>query len=251
MNDQHHKDHKADVLLRVDSQSISVISIDLAVAMAASVETRLHGLFIENQDLLRAASLPFTREISFTTAEEKPIDYDQMQLSLRTMAAQFRQSLEKAARASQISCSFDYVSGQARDAMLALRSDNTYTIVGQRSASRVQTAVGYASVRRVLLIENHSPHLMHALDVVLRRFSQHRIEITAVVVDDSARLDLQDKIELLGQRVTLVELRNHQLDDLLVTRAVTFDCAILSKHEDMEVQQLILKQLNCPVILVS
>ncbi len=245
MNDQHHKDHKADVLLRVDSQSISVISIDLAVAMAASVETRLHGLFIENQDLLRAASLPFTREISFTTAEEKPIDYDQMQLSLRTMAAQFRQSLEKAARASQISCSFDYVSGQARDAMLALRSDNTYTIVGQRSASRVQTAVGYASVRRVLLIENHSPHLMHALDVVLKCFSQHRIEVTAVVADDSAQLDLQDKVK------SFVELKSHQLADLLTTRGTVFDCAILSSHEDVEIQRLILKQLYCPVILVS
>ncbi len=250
MSDQHQKDDKADVLLRVDSQSISVITIDIAVAMAASVETRLHGLFIENQDLLRAASLPFTREISFTTAEEKPTDYDQMQRSLRAMAAQFRQSLEKAARASQISCSFDYVSGQAVEAMLESRSDNIYTIVGQRSASRVPAA-GYASVRRVLLIENHSPHLMHALGVVLKRFSPHRIDITAVVADDSARLDLQDKIELLGQRVTLVELRNHQLDDLLATRAAAFDCAILSKHEDMEVQQLILKQLNCPVILVS
>jgi len=252
MKDRPLEDDQEAVLLRVDSHSISVVTIDLAVAMAASVKTRLHGLFVEDEDLLRAASLPFTREISFTTAKEQPTDFEQMQRSLQAMAIQFKEALQKAAKASKIPCSFDYVSGRLPDLEQGNR-DCTYTIVAQRSSSLVSSQ-NARSIRRVLLIEDHSTHLIHALSVVLRRFYQQRVEVTVVAAEGNEQgpeLDLHSVVNSLESRVSLVELEHDQLEGLLRDRAGMFDCVILSSQESASSQKFILKQIQCPVILVS
>ncbi len=254
MKDRQLESDQGTVLLRVDSHSISVITIDLAVAIAASAKTRLHGLFVENEDLLRAASLPFTREISFTTAKEQPTDFEQMQRSLQAMATQFKEALQKAAKASKIPCSFDYVSGRLPDLERGPDRECTYTIVAQRSSGLVSSAQSPRSIRRILLIEDHSPHLIHALSVVLKRFDRQRVEVTVVAAegcDNGPELDLHSVVNSTESRISLVELKHDQLEELLRDHGGMFDCVILSSQESATSQKFILKQLQCPVILVS
>jgi hypothetical protein len=83
--------------------------------MAAAINSELQGLFIEDEDLLQVTGLPITREISLTTARERPTDVDQMQRAMRSVARQFEQALQREAGALQIAWSFDYVRGRARD----------------------------------------------------------------------------------------------------------------------------------------
>ncbi len=245
-----HQDQQAAVMLTVDAGNVSMSTLDLAVAMAASVQTRLHGLFIENEDLLRAASLPFTREISFTTAEERPTDFEQMQRSMRAMAIQFKDSLQKAAQASQVPWSFDYVSSHTLITSLDIDSRRPYTIIAQRAVSRVPESQ-HRLIRRVLLIEDHSANVIHALNIVLKRFLPHRVEVTKVVAEQSDGLDLSELLDSSEQQISLVHAGRSQLTELLATQATFFDCAIMSRHEVPEVQQMVLKQIHCPVILVS
>lgn len=252
MKTGHQEEDQETVLLRVDSDCIPVNTIDLAIAMAASLQSRVHGLFIENQDLLRAASLPFTREISSTTAVEQDTSFDQMQRSLRATAAQFRKSLEQAALASKIPWSFDYVSDHRVEAEWASRHGITYTIVGQRT-TRLKRPQQYRPLRRILLIENHSPQLLHALDVVLQWFKQDRVEVTVIHdrTNGEKKTDLADYIKALDRRILLIELERNELTRLLTQTAASFDCVVMSKHESRDNQLLILKYLTCPVISVS
>jgi len=245
-----HQDQQAAVMLTVDTGNISMSTLELAVAMAASVQTRLHGLFVENEDLLRVARLPFTREISSTTAEERPTDFDQMQRSIRAMAVQFKDSLQKAAQASQIPWSFDYVSSHTLITSLDINTRRPYTIVARRTFSRVPESQ-LRSIRRVLLIEDHSANVVHALNIVLKRFMPHRVEVTKVLAEQSDGLDLGELLNSSEQQISLVHSGRSQLTELLTTQATFFDCAIMSRHEVPEVQQMVLKQLHCPVILVS
>jgi hypothetical protein len=71
------------VMLAADVGSYSIKTVTLAVQMAASMNVRLRGLFIEDEDLLQVTGLPITREISLTTARERPTDVEQMQRSMR------------------------------------------------------------------------------------------------------------------------------------------------------------------------
>ncbi|MDH5355626.1 MAG: hypothetical protein OEY09_14375 [Gammaproteobacteria bacterium] len=252
MGNNHQQKDRETVLLRVESESVPGNTIDLAIAIAASVQSQVHGLFVENQDLLRVASLPFTREISSTTAREHQTSLDQMQRSLRAVAAQFRKSLEQAALASQVPWSFDYVSEREDEAEWTSRHGITYTIVGNRSATQKRPRQ-FRAVLRVLLIENHSPQLLHALGVVLQWFKQDRVEVT--VIHDQANGEQKAKlaayIKGLEQPIRLIELGRNELVKLLIETAASYDCVIISKYESLDNQLLILKYLTCPVIIVS
>lgn len=253
MNDKPQKDDYGSVLLAIENVSLSATSVDLAVAIAASMQSRLHGLFVENEELLKVASLPFSREISLTTAEERPTDFDLMQRSLKSMASSFKKSIKQAAQASKIPWTFDYVSSSLPEAAALSRTDFSFTIVGHRISGRIYTRKR-RPVRRVLLIEDHSPNLLHALKAVLQQFNRDIVEITkidAAQVDSAENHDLNHFLNRIKPHISLIELQRHQLAQLLQENTACYDCAIMSAAEDVECRRELLDDLQCPVILVA
>ena len=240
------------VVLTADVGSYSVSTVSLAVQIAASMNARLRGLFIEDEDLLQVVGLPITREISLTTARERPTSVDQMQRSMRSVARQFEQTLKREAGALQIAWSFDYVRGRARDKGMPQGVDVTYMILSQPVSHRLRSRLERAP-RRILLITNASQHQKQALEVVLNRFSHEQVELTLVGEKPGAKLSTEivqlraDK----GRALKLNVLSRERLFDQLALLGSGFDCAIISRHEKPEVLAKILKTLSCPVILVA
>lgn len=239
-------------MLAADVGSYSVSTISLAVQLAASMKSRLRGLFIEDEDLLQMTGLPITREISLTTARERPTDVDAMQRSMRAVARQFEQALKQEAGALQISWSFDYVRGRVRDLGLHHAGDVTYMILGQPVSHRLRSHPQRAPCR-ILLVANRSPHQKHALDVVLERFSHEKVEVT--LVDHEVGSELAADLARLQQagngKLRLKRVDRQQLFEQLARLGSGFDYAIISRHEKPEFLRAILKTLSCPVILVA
>ncbi len=240
------------VVLAADAGSYSITTVNLAVQMAASMKTRLRGLFIEDEDLLQVTGLPFTREISLVTARERPTDVERMQLSMRSVARQFEQTLKREAAASRIACSFDYVRGRFRDIGLKTDQNATYTILGQPVSHGVRPR-SETVPRRILVIANRSRNKRRALEVLLNRYRHHRIEVTLVDVEPGSKLvaDLEQLTRGDGAEISLIELSGERLPELLSNWGSGFDCAIVSRHEKPDELAKILKSLNCPVILVA
>jgi len=239
------------VMLAADVNSYSVTTVNLAVEMAASANSELHCLFIEDEDLLQVTGLPFTSEISLTTGRERPTSIDQMRRSLRSVAQQFKQTLRHEAQALQIAWSFDTVRGRVREISLKPETDVTYTILGQ-AVSRHQ-ARRIHGPRKILLIGNDSPNKKRALEMLLRRFAHQKIEVS-VVADDPASEVLSEIAGLIkpdDQEMMLTIFDRNQLDSLLERTGSSFDCAIISKHGESDERLRILKTLRCPVILVA
>lgn len=245
-------DQQQSVMLAADVGSYSIKTVSLAVQMAASMNARLHGLFIEDEDLLQVTGLPITREISLTTARERPTDVDQMQRSMRAVARQFEETLMREARASRIGCSFDYVRGRVRDIGLKHGDDVTYLILGQPDSHRLQSRPERAP-RRLLLVANQSQHQKQALEVVLDRFSHENVELTLVDAKpgDNLSVEIEQLKSSQGNELRLNVLSRDQLFDQLSNLGSGFDCAIISRHEKPEVLAQILKALSCPAILVA
>lgn len=252
MTVKHSTNEQQIVMLAADVSSYSVTTVSLAVDMAASANTGLRCLFIEDEDLLQVTGLPFTSEISLTTARERPTSMDQMQRSLRSVAQQFKQTLRHEAQALQIAWSFDTVRGRVRDISLKPRADVIYTILGQTVSHRQQSG-RFHGPRKILLIGNDSPHQKHALEMLLRRFAHQKIEVTLVADNPETEvlLDIARLIKTNDQEMMLTVLNRNQLNDLLERTASSFDCAIISKHGESGVSFQILKTLRCPVILVA
>jgi len=241
------------VMLAVDVSNYSVTTVNLAVEMAASVQTGLLGLFIEDEDLLQVAGLPCTREITLTTTRERPTSIDQMQRSLRSVAQQFKQTLRREAQASQIAWRFDTVRGRTRDIGLTSKRDVTYTILGQSVSHRLQSSRQIRRTRKVLLILDDSPRQKLALSVVLRRFHHEKIELTVVGEDPERILSSVLAPQIAGKDRKLVLVRYHRDDlfELLARAGSSFDCAIMSQHENDAELPRILNALRCPTILVA
>ncbi len=246
-------DKQQTVMLAVDFGNYSVTTVNLAVEMAASVQTGLLGLFIEDEDLIQVAGLPCTREITLTTTRVRPTSIDQMQRSLRSVAQQFKQILQREAQASQIAWRFDTVRGRMRDIGLISRRGVTYMILGQSVSHRLQSSRQIRRTRKVLLILDDSPRQKLALSVVLRRFHHEKIELSVVGEDTKRILSSLLPSQIAGKDSELELIRYHrdELFELLARAGPNFDCAIMSQHESAAELPRILNPLRCPTILVA
>ena len=251
MNTDNSDQPKQTVLITADVSSYSITSVELALRLAASVDSRLQGLFVEDEDLLQVSGLPCTREITLTTARERPTSADQMQRSLRSVAEQFKQSLEREARALKIAWSFDTVRGRAQE--IGKQSGRaTYTVFDSARPYRLAPRPA-VSPRKILLVPNGSRHELHALKIVLDRFFGEKIDLTLILAEDNWQT--KDEVSrLVGARVPQVkihEVKAGEVSNLLDRTGSSFDCAIVSRNEQADLLARILSKLSCPIVLVA
>ena len=106
------------VLVALDSSAASGTTLELAAAIAAANACELYGLFVEDQDLLRLAGLPFAREIQLGKAISRAMAPEQLLQDLRAQAALVRTAMARQAELHRISWSFQVAQGRSEEAVL-------------------------------------------------------------------------------------------------------------------------------------
>ena len=99
------------LVVTLDAASENRTAIDTAVRLAERTGVPLHGLFVEDQDLLRLAGLPFARQVTIGGGAE-PLSHDTVALQLRAAAERTRQELVGAAQRHRVTCTFEIVQGE-------------------------------------------------------------------------------------------------------------------------------------------
>jgi hypothetical protein len=94
------------IVVKLDSGASGLPALQVAVRLAAALGAELEGVFVEDINLVRLASLPFSREVRALSLGEQAISAEGMQRELRVLARQAEQALAQAAAASGVSCSF-------------------------------------------------------------------------------------------------------------------------------------------------
>ena len=105
------------VLVALDSSAASGGALEVAAAIAAANACELHGLFVEDQDLLRLAGLPFAREIQLARAMSRTLAPEQLLQDLRAQAGLARAALARQAALHSISWSFQVAQGRSEEAI--------------------------------------------------------------------------------------------------------------------------------------
>lgn len=238
------------VVLAAGASGYSIATILLAVRLAASTRRQLRGLFIEDEDLLQLTGLPFTREISLTTAQERPLEVERMLRSMRAAARESRRTLEREARELERGWSFDTVRGRLREVGLAEGKEAALLIFEpQRTRPRATPA---HRRHRILVVGDRDRDVLAALPAVLRGFESVPVELALVALDPAAitpELLLQGGVE--PDQVGIREIPADALADMLPTDTAAFDCAILPQPEDSQQLALLLERLRCPLVLVA
>jgi nucleotide-binding universal stress UspA family protein len=104
------------VIVPLDAASENRAAIETAARLAARVKAPLHGVFVEDEELLRGAALSFTRQVILGVGIQ-PFTLEDTELHLKAAAETARRELVAAARRHRIECSFEVVRGAAETAL--------------------------------------------------------------------------------------------------------------------------------------
>lgn len=121
------------ILLALDSAQ-DASALELAAQLAALLQGTLHGVFVENSELLRLAQLPFAHEIALNSAVLRRLETAQLERDLRAQAEQVRRLLESHALRHRVEWTFHIERG-ALTATLAASSGSDVVMLTRSGVS--------------------------------------------------------------------------------------------------------------------
>lgn len=98
------------IVVVLDAAAENRTAIDTAARLAARWKVPLHGVFVEDDDLIRLANLPFARQVTLLLGVE-PINREQAERQMRAYAEQARRDLAAGARHQGVAWTFEVVRG--------------------------------------------------------------------------------------------------------------------------------------------
>jgi hypothetical protein len=118
------------VVVPLDAASETGAAIDTAARLAARWRVPLHGVFIEDEELIGLASLPFAREVTLGTGLE-PLTKDRVEDHFRASAERARRELAAAAERHDVKWSFASVRGPLVPEMVG--GEHDFVVAGAAS----------------------------------------------------------------------------------------------------------------------
>jgi hypothetical protein len=115
------------IVVPLDAASETVTAIDTAVRLAARWQVPVHGLFVEDEELIGLASLPFARQVTLGAGLE-PLTKDQVEDHFHAAAARARRELAATADQHDVKWSFEVARGPLAATMLA--GDHDLVVAG-------------------------------------------------------------------------------------------------------------------------
>jgi len=269
------------ILVALDASTHSLAALDAAAELAASLHAELLGIFVEDENLLHLAGLPFAHELRTPVATSEPLNSEAMERQLHLQAAQARWALEKAAKRVDAQWSFRTVRGQVTPSVLSAALDADLVAMGRvsrplHSRSRLGSTARAASRefgRSVLLMQQGSdlsyPVLVTydgsqaaqqamAAAAKLARFSGDKLNVLLMIEDYEAAEPLRDEVSSwLEERELSAEF--HWLPEASVAKLAEMvrsaeDCVLVLGGDNpllrADAIQELLDATDCPVMLV-
>ena len=123
------------LVVLVDASHASRAALEEAADLAAHSGADLVGLFVEEEDLLRSAALPFTTEIGPTSGAMRPMDPARIEKRLRAQAGEVQKLLRRLSERHAITASLEVARGRVVAQALAYITPEDLIVVGRRSQS--------------------------------------------------------------------------------------------------------------------
>lgn len=165
------------ILVLLDASRASLAALEEAVERAASGQTELHALFVEEVGLLRSAGFPFTREIGAVSGAIRPIDVSAVEAAMRRQAARARRILEQAVAGHHVRYSLSVRRGTVFTEVCTLADPKDLVVLGRVGWSAAPGRM-LGSTARALAREAPGSVLLWTMGAV------HREGPVVVVVDD-------------------------------------------------------------------
>lgn len=244
----------AQVIIAVDTGAYRPSTIEIAVEFAASTQTRLEGLFIEDTDLLNLAGLPCTREICLTTGQLRTLDTQQLQRSWEQTSNRFRQSLAQKAEQSVVQWSYAALRGRRQDLLCGEYAKAAFLILEQPARHPVRKQAATTAVKRILVLDDHSANMAAALNLLSAKFAGFDIELSVFREPDAATPAWEarwQQAEGEGRRRRLRHLNAEQTEAFMRDDNRSPDYILAAHAIDAALLAEAVSSSDCPLIIVS
>jgi nucleotide-binding universal stress UspA family protein len=243
------------ILVALDASSHSLAALKAAAELAASLHAELIGLFVEDENLLHLAGLPFAHEVRSPSATSEPIDSDKMEQDLHLQASQARYALEEAAARVNARWTFKVVRGQVTSAVLAEALKADLLAMGRVSRplmrkSRLGSTARAASAgtKRSVLLMPHSGGLNYPVLVTYDGSKAAKQALMAATRLAQASRDMLNVL-LLYEAEAEAESLQKEVSEWLEDRGLTADYHGLPEATVSELARLVEAAENCVLVL--
>ena len=265
------------VIVPLDAASETGTAIDTAARLAARWRVPLHGVFIEDEELIDLAGLPFARQVTLGAGLE-PLTKDHVEEHFRAFAERARRALGEAADRHGVKWSFETVRGPL--APDTLGGEHDFVVAGAASrpigdhfriASRCWSWMAIIARPFLLakrewetggsvftLLRGRGPESARALDIAAQIAGFHSGSLTV-----SGTPDLAGSEDFIAWVSELLEGRSlsHQTEPAatepaaLRQRIIELDCRLLvleAGERDAQRDELreFVEQLACDVLII-
>jgi len=183
------------IVVALDASPHSQAALDTAVRIAAESEAKLEGLFIKDEEILRAARLPFAEEVRTHTRSPRQLSDRRAERQLRYQAERAEAALENAATGAEVPHEFRVVEGHVTRELMKAAEAADLLALGKTSTQSSRRRLGTTS--RALLSEAPAPVL-----VLRRAFRRQQPVLTFYDGSDCAALTLRVAAQIAARVVT-------------------------------------------------
>jgi len=127
------------VVVALDATTAPSAALDAAAALASGLGAELVGLFVEDQQLLRFAALPFAQELGIATASARPVRTADIERALKSQAERLRRVLAETARPLGLAWTLEVTRGEVVRAAVAYAGDEDLLVIGRARYLSIST----------------------------------------------------------------------------------------------------------------
>jgi len=124
-------------------------ALEATVELAAAWDAEVLGIFVEDVNLIKAASLPFAGEVGSHSGAFRRIDPENVRRQLRSQAGRARESLTRAAVRRRVTASFRVARGRVNEELLAALSQSDLLSLG-KGGRTLAARLGLGSTARAI-----------------------------------------------------------------------------------------------------
>ena len=264
--------HRIAIALAAEGADHSALAA--AAQLAASMQSELAGLFVEDINLLRLAGLPFAREFSHFTSLERRLESGEIERQLKAQATAAQRALALAAERAGVPWSFRVARGLMGAALLEIALEADVIALGatrrelvqhtdlwalaEGIAGRSRRPVSRAVASPVVAVLKPSAEASRILQVAANQAVAAQRPLTVFIAADTPEGFTQLREQAVGQLgdrpAQFRRLSRAGLAEMLAAvRAESPWLLVLAADETVLEQsaiQALCEQLNCPALLV-
>lgn len=111
------------IVVALDTSPSSLTALRVAAQLAAQLQAELHGLFVEDANLLRLCALPFGQEVGLVSATPRRLESRNLERQLWALALSLQQAMARVADPMHVRWSFQVARGSVVDELIAAAED--------------------------------------------------------------------------------------------------------------------------------